>query len=166
MKASRELVEGNGDEIKVDKVELLCLMDIEDSISYMSINVQDNERGLVSPLQARTKSPLKDTPNSRCASYKKLSLDFKVDFINFYLKHGLALACLAKSVDINTASKWIRKYKTGGFAALVDKRALSGIKPNERLDKWVLTKFVKMRAKGLHSRLKTLKVLFDGCRIS
>lgn len=89
--------------------------------------------------------------------YKAYSLDFKVSFIQTYLQHGLSMACIIKKLDSSTASKWVRKFKDFGYAGLEDKRKMNGAKPNDQLEKFVLSKFIEKRTKGITVNYKILQ---------
>jgi hypothetical protein len=96
---------------------------------------------------------------SQGATYKRYSLQFKNDFMEKKQKHGLSIACLLKNVSVGTASKWVGKFNSGGKENLVDHRIYNGGKHDEKLESYVLKKFIELRTKGLSVTIHTLQTI-------
>ena len=70
----------------------------------------------------------------------------------------MSIACILKGASISTASTWVVKAKKDENA-LKDQRAFNGSKANEKLDKYVLMKFVEKRTKGLPISIRVAQAI-------
>jgi len=99
-----------------------------------------------------------EKPSKGC--YKNYSTEFKEDFILSYLDVGLGKACLAKAVNVDVASKWVKSYKMEGLMGLVDKRSGNSGIVHQYLDEYVMQEFKRKREKGVLVNSLMLPYLF------
>ena len=90
-------------------------------LSRAQIQIDDSLNGVIREISMEKNDPKSKFASEECIEeenqtslknlfYRSYSYEFKLDFITFYKKRGLSMACLVKNVNLDTASVWIKNF--------------------------------------------------------